>query len=270
MEPGPNSLDPARQLRLRSTLRRALSCWWDHLGVCCAVSILAIVSVMAALAISERLGLYGVRRAPVKPVLALVLVAATAVYAGSGLYRIADAMVHRDDGSLRLFLGPRPRDLAQAYGLAAVQILVTAALLANVWFYLAWRTQIGIALAVLFGYILAIWLLNCGYHWPLLIAAQHGRIPTDEGKLPSLRGVFRNGLVLLLTAPAYTAALAGVTTVILLILAATGIGMVLIVPALSAVFGAQAVHDHMVRMGMLPPPPEGQDVPDEPWHLPQE
>lgn len=269
MGSGSDPVDPPRQLRVARTLRRALSCWWEHLGVSSALSLVFTTATMATLGVLERLGMFRPAAQPLALLSVLAVLWLIGSYFTYGGYRIACAMVFRQEVSIWLLFPRTGWQLAQAFGLAALQTAITAACMANTWFYVSLRSGIGTVLAVVFGYILALWLLICIYQWPLLVSAQTGLIPANEGHRPSLRRVFRNALVLFLTAPGYAAGFALASTVAVAAVALTGIGLILAAPALVYVLGTQALHDHMVRFGMIPPPPEGLAPLDDDWHVPQ-
>jgi len=253
---------------LGGTIRRAIRLWWDYLGLATLVSTLSVVATAAVLAMCQWLGLFGRSRQPWGLAIAALCVGALWAYLAGVLHHLMLRTSLKDDVSLAAAIRLPRRYYMQALGLAAVQLVVTAACVANVWFYVAWRTTLGVILAVALAYILAMWLMTCMYHWPLLAAAQLGVIPPAEAERgPRLRGVLRNGLVLSLSAPAYTAGLALVALIITTALILTGVGLVIAAPAFWAILGTQAVHDHMVRLGMLPPPDEGPTGTDE-WHVP--
>ncbi len=244
--------------------------WWDRLGLACLASAVSVASVMGVLGLCQRLGLLGRFAQPWGTILTALSVGLLMTYMATAVHRLARAVVHRNEVVLDEVARVPARDFVQALGLVVTQVAVSAICLGNMWFYVAWRSTVGAFLAVVFGYLFALWLLNSLYHWPLLTAAQEGLIPPAEGSSgPSLRHVLRNGFVLFLGAPAYTAGLALVMLLTMLVLSATGIGLVLAVPALWAILGTQALHDHMVRLGMLPPPDEGPVTQDD-WRVPND
>lgn len=225
---------------------------------------------MAMLGMWQRLGTPKGIAAWVGVVLTLGLTWLVCTYLGYGAFRVASALVFREEFSIGMLFPREGRQVGQALALSLMQTGVCAAMMANISFYVSIRTPVGVVLAVVFGYALALWLLNCLYHWPLLAAAHGGVIPVEPGERPRLRRVFRNALALFVTAPGYTVGMALGTFVLALLVGLTGIGLVLAVPALLSILATQALHDQMVRLGMIPPPPEGPAPPDEPWRVPQE
>jgi len=253
---------------LGRTIRRAVRLWWDYLGLSTLVSTLSVLATAAVLAVCQWLGLLGRTRQPLGLAISALCVCALWAYLAGVLHHLMLRTVLKDEVSLAATLRLPRRHYTQALGLAAVELVVTAACVANVWFYMAWRTTLGVILAVALAYVLAMWLMTCMYHWPLLAAAQLGVIPPAEAEGgPRLRGVLRNGLVLSVSAPAYTAGLALAALIITTALVLTGVGLVIAAPAFWAILGTQAVHDHMVRLGMLAPPEEGPTGTDD-WHVP--
>lgn len=200
-----------------------------------------------------------------------------AVSVGLALFGLGTAAVHRaafqaaegDELTLAGLAPPDRKWAADSVILIVIQALAVGALGLNVAFYLALRSMLGLALTVAFAYGLAIWLLACAYQWPLFIAGERGLITREDARRPSVFSVIRNSLMLLVLAPGHTLGVAAVATVILVPLVISGVGLVLIAPALGAFLFTQAVRDHMIQMGMLAPPDEGGPVPDN-WVVPRE
>lgn len=262
--------DAARALSIWRTLRRAVAAWWDHLGLACAMSAYAVVAVAGSLGMAGALAMQGA--APSAPralrvIPGVLLVALVTAFTTGGLHRAAHAIVHRDEPALARLLPANRRDLAQWIGLGAIQAAVALACLLNIWFYLRWRSHAGTILAALFGYALAMWLVNCLYHWPLMVSAQAGLIPSEGERGPSLRAVFRNGAILFAASPVYAAGLAALVIALSGPLVVSGIGLMLVAPALTAIIGTQALREHLVRLGSLPPPDESP-VPADQWRVP--
>lgn len=256
-----------RRLSIWHTTRRALAVWWEHLGLSCAVSAILVISLMGAMALLARAGMLRTDRQPGGSIIVAALILMGSAWLWAGLHRVAHAMAHRQDSSVTLVFKVSGANLLQAWGLAVIQLLGAAACALNIWFYFGLRSPLGTVLGVVFSYVLVLWLMACLYHWPLMTAAQLGLIPSDTGRI-RLRAVLRNGFILLGSAPAYTAAFGAIALAINLPLVASGIGLVLVTPALFSIFCTQAVRDHMVRLGLVPPPDEGPVVSDR-WQVPQ-
>lgn len=270
MGSGTHAVDRLPRPRLGTTLRRALAAWWDRLGLSCAISAAVTLSAMGLVAACQSIGLFRPSAQPGGLMVVVLLTLLFGAWVASGLHTIAFAVVSPgDEPSFSDLLRVHRTRLWQAVLLLFVQVAVAMGCFANIAFYVSWRSTVGTMLAVVFGYAFLVWTMTCAYHWPLLAAAYAGAIPLAGGSRPSLRGVLRNGLVLTLAAPAYTAGLVLVEALIVILLTLSGIGLVLVVPAIWSILGAQAVRDHLVARGMLPPPPEGSVPPDE-WHVPQE
>jgi hypothetical protein len=128
--------------------------------------------------------------------------------------------------------------------------------MANLWFYARLGGAGWIVLSVVFLYTLVFWLMNCIYHFPLIIAADLGIVKRENGGPPRLTAVFRNALVLVLAAPIYSLALLLILTGIGVILAISGVGMAMLGSGFMAFLATRASRDHLTRFGALPPEPE--------------
>jgi hypothetical protein len=208
------------------------------------------------------------------PITALGIVLAAAALAPavgvltSGVHAATYRAIEADEpGLAAMFRQPRAL-VAQAAALGAIQAAGFAGLALNVGFYLSLRSPIGLALAILFGYGLLTWLAMCHYQWPLLTAGGMGRIAREGGGPPRLRSVFRNSLVLVAAAPLYSLGLALTIIVLATPLVISGVGLMLVAPALTAFLATQAVRDHMVSLGMVAPQDEGP-APADTWSVPR-
>ncbi len=266
MGSGADTLSPDRALLLSRTLRRGFRAWWDRLGLSCALSagwvICFIVPMVAVVQLTARsplaMGLFA-------PILGLVLFG----FATAAVHRAVWQAAEGVEVTLRDLLPPDRVWALDASLLALLQTLGSAAVGANLAFYASVRSPLGIALAVAFAYGAALWLLACCYQWPLLIAGERGIIKREDARKPSLTSVIRNSLVLILIAPGHSMGLGAVAAATLLPLIASGAGLVLVAPALSAFMFTHCVRDHMIRLEMLPPPDEGEPVADN-WTVPRQ
>jgi hypothetical protein len=265
MGTGTDALKPEYPLHLGTTLRRGLRAWWDHLGLGCALSAGWMLSIALPLVpawqSAVRLGVVGV-------LLASGVSFAVAAWATSGMFWGVWQALAAEEIGLADFIRPGRTRLKQSAALLLVQLAVSGGLVLNVVFYLGLKSGLGLVLSVVFGYGLILWLLACQYQWPLLMAGLAGLIRRDDGGTPGLMSVLRNSLVLVIAAPLYSLSLWIVQMVIAVPLSVSGVGLVLVTPALWAFVSSQALRDHMVRYGMLAPPEEGSAPPDE-WSLPK-
>ena len=257
-------MSDVRHLRLGRTLRRGLRAWWDHLGLACALS--AFWTIVAGVTTGMVLQYASAPGAPAMAAGAVVAVCALA-WATAGIHRAVFQAIEGDEPGAAWLFRLDAGITRQAVGLAAIQIVGVVGLALNIAFYLSLRSPVGIVLGVIFGYMLVLWLSACQYQWPLFTAGAMGIIRRDDGSRPRLGSVLRNAFLLTLAAPLYALALGAAVAAIVVPLTLTGVGLVLIVPGLAAFVTTQAVRDHMVRFGMLPPPDEGGPVPDS-WRVP--
>ena len=110
--------------------------------------------------------------------------------------------------------------------------------------------------------------MNCLYHWPLLVACEEGLIRREDGGIPRIGAVYRNGFLLAFSSPAFTLGLLLIIMALSVLLIVSGIGMVLLWGGFSAFLTTQAMRDQLVRFGALPPPPDPDEaVRDEGWRV---
>jgi hypothetical protein len=144
--------------------------------------------------------------------------------------------------------------------MAGLQALGFLVLLANIAFY-GQRTGFGFLLAtILAWYLMAFWLINCLYHYPLLVAADEGIIRREDGGRPRIRAIIRNAFVLAIAAPGYSLAIVAALILITVPLFISAVGMALVGMALPAFVAMRAGRDQLIRHGLIPPDPD----PDEP------
>ena len=248
-----------------STIRRSLRIVWDHLGLVCGVSVTFFAVAVAGLSVlSAAFRITGMGLVWQIGATGLWFALAMAPLYG-GISLVAHRMVAH-----RVLPGEPPcyADLWSGFRaiwrraalLGLVELAVLAVLVGNLVFYMS-RSGFGfLLLAAIFLYLLAFWLANIMYHWPLFIAAEEGLIPTTE--LPGVRGrarvsaALRNALILVVGGPLPTLVVGGFLALTGLILVVSGIGLVFVVPGYVAVVSAQAVWDQLVRMGVIEAPPD--------------
>lgn len=152
--------------------------------------------------------------------------------------------------------------------LALAELAGWGLLAGNLAFYLT-RGGFGFLLAAaLFVYLLAFWFVNVMYHWPLLVAAEEGLIPVEEchgqARRARVLAALRNSLILSLGGPLPGFGIGAFLGLTGAALAASGIGLVFVLPGYTAVLAAQAAWDQLVRMGVVEPPPDPDAPVDDP------
>ena len=245
-------------LRFGKTLKFAIRESWDALGLLCAASLTLFIVGAGPIYLAFHSLLLG----------AAVLVFVLAPFLAGACLLAHRVYMHDEPSYLDLWYGYR-RLLPASIAVGIVQALGIGALLANVLFYSS-RGGFGfLVLSVAFIYLLIFWLMNCLYHFPLLIAADQ-RIVVREDEGPArLRSVFRNAFLLAVSSPGYSFAVLAFIMAVEVPLIASGVGLALIGMALPAFVSTRAARDHLIRLAMIPPDPD----PDEPlaeemWKLP--
>ncbi|MGC8668069.1 MAG: hypothetical protein ACP5VE_08155 [Chthonomonadales bacterium] len=263
----------ARAPSVITTLRRAIRAVWDHLGLLCGLSCtLFAVSAAGLSALSALARMLGLSRLwEVAAGAAWMAFVAVPLYAGIAqiAHRILAHRVAPSEPPTYADLWVAFRSLwLRAVFLGLVEFVVSAVLMGNLVFYLI-RGGFGfLLLAAFFVYLTAFWLVNMMYHWPLLIAAEEGLIPTES--LPAGRrkarvsAALRNSLLLAAGAPLRGFGVCAFLAATGLALAASGIGLVFLLPGYSAVLAAQATWDELVRMGVVEAPPDPEAPPTDP------
>lgn len=254
------------------TLQFGIRAAWEALGLVCAASL----TLFAALTLPFIL-LWCVRveRQNGSSALAwlfaagsflLILLIVPPLYGGL-CWLVHRVLTHDEPAYTDLWRGAA-RLYGRAVALGAIQIGVTGILTANLLFYLS-RGRFGfLLLAVGFFYLLLFWFMNALYHWPLLIACEADLLRREDSSKSGLSAVFRNGLVLTVSAPGYTFLLLFVLVLLAVPLLLSGVGCALVLPGLKAFLMTQATRDQLVRFGILPAPPDpDEDVADDVWKL---
>jgi uncharacterized membrane protein YesL len=255
-------------LRLLRTLKFGIRAVWDSLGLVCAVSL----TMFVAFTIPVYLGYAISRIVTVPPMLSVI--GAVAFWAmaispifGGCCYLAAKIIDHDEPGYADLWTG-----FARLYVrfalLGLIQISVAAALAVNILFYLRFGSPAWLILAVVFIYLLGFWMLNCQYHFPLIVSADFGWITLETVGPARLGAAFRNALVMVMASPGYSIGLLVTLIVVTAILAISGVGMAMLGAGLIGLLTIQATRDHLVRFGLIPQQPDpGDSAPNDAWRL---
>jgi hypothetical protein len=231
------------------TLRFAVREAWDVLGLVCAASFTLFLGAAACVFLS----LTWVPAGLVAAVLLMSPLFTGTCYLAHRVYQ------HDEPGYFNLWEGFR-RLYLRSVTVGAVQLFVFIVLIANLAFY-GQRQGFGFLLAsIVIWYLIAYWLVNALYHYPLLIAADQGVLKREEGGPPRVRTTFRNAFVLAMSAPGYSLAILVAVILITIPLFISAVGMALVGTALPAFIATRATRDQLIRHGLLPPDPD----PDEP------
>ncbi|GEM_PF-541117 len=220
--------------------------WW--LG---ALPMLLIVSTGA------QIGLSTVAGAPTGSGTALVLFVALVLGVGiggvfcamatGGLHRVANRLANYRRVDSSFFWEGATTQVRRSWALLALEILLVAALLFNIVFYLSspaqWMRVIGMAW---------IWVLLLG-----IMAIQYTFALFWQQDEPSLRLVARNALVLTLQHPLYTFTLLLIQLMWVAIAAVTVLPFFLLLPAALAVTANVGLVTLLQEKGLAPPPPPG-------------
>jgi uncharacterized membrane protein YesL len=262
----PAPIEVRWRLSSGATVRRGVRAAWDALGLVCAASATVFASLALPPMVGLRLGAL-LRTGWVPGVLAAVAL----VFVAPPLYAGACVLAHRamehDSPSYGTLWEGARRLYGRSVALGAVEALVALLLAANTAFYLtrhglAWRVA-----GVFFVYLLLFWLTTCLYHWPLLVAGHVGLIRRDDGGTPGVVAVLRNAFLLAASAPGYSVALAAAALLANAVLAASGVGLVLLSAGATAFLSTQATRDQLVRFGVMPPPPDLDAPAEDHWRL---
>jgi hypothetical protein len=236
---------------------------WDHLGLVCLISLTICGSALVPVTFLAKLG-----ASPLALLLSLAVTAAVIAPLSSGACWLANTSIERDEPSYGDLWKGAARLFGRAVMLSLTQALVTAALCANIVFYLSRASFAMLLLAILFGYLLAFWTLQLFYHYPLLVAMERGLLRREGERTGSLLTLLRNAMVIALSSPGYTVALLALLFVVLLPSVLLGAGIALVLPGFAAFLAMQATRDQLVRFGHLEPPPDPDEpLSDERWRL---
>jgi len=224
---------------LWKTLRRSLADSYDYLGLvvlCSSVWFTVILGSFALwVAAHKLLGLWSIAL-PLG--LYILLISPTT----AGVFVVARKIVARDDPSPPDLLSGFRRFLTASWSLAFVQVILTALICTNAWFYLS-RGSVALKLVgVLFVYVLLLWALSGVYHYPILVE-QH----------PGAWRIIKRGFLLTVASPFFTA---GVFSAIILL---TCLSMLIALPlpllyiGVAGVIQTSALRVLYRNYGLIPP-----------------
>jgi hypothetical protein len=186
----------------------------------------------------------------------------------AGACWLANVFIEHDEPSYAdLWVGAR-RLFWRAVALGAVQAVVKIVILSNLVFYLSRGSFIFLLLSVLFLYLLVFWVIQVGYHYPLLVASERGLLKREDDRPTPISAILRNALVLSLASPGYSSGIAALLALLFVPCLLSGAGMALVFPGFAAFLLMHATRDQLVRFGHLEPPPDPDEpVPDERWRF---
>lgn len=244
------SFKPTLSLLLRWSWRDC----WDHLGL------ILIISLIHNLCLPLFFSLFlGLRRLHIPhmgylALLILGLLLIPALYTGyaSIAYRICLGKTP----SIALFFQSMRKLYGVALRLGTLQLLLTGGLLANILFYAHIHNPFRDILTLFWSYLLFAWILISLYQYPLLVLQENGIF--DEPNRPAKRGalaVVRRSFFLTLGNPLYTFGLFLLTSLLSLLCLITGVGWILLYPALPLQITFRATYLLLARYAIVPPPP---------------
>jgi len=245
------------RLKVLRTIRFAVREAWDALGLLCAASFTLFLAASVPIFLA-------LRSIPLGILSAGLLLAP--LFAGT-CYLAHKVFEHDEPAYGDLWRGFR-RLYFRAVGVAAVQAFGLAVLVSNMAFY-GRRPGFGSLLAMTGAlYVFVFFLLNCLYHYPLLIAAEEGIIRREGGGKARLRAVFKNGLLLAIASPGYAFGLLLFVAAVTIPLAISAVGMALVGAAFPAFVCMRATRDQLIHRGVIPPDPDPDEpVTDEVWKM---
>lgn len=245
---------------LRRTLRRGFGGWWDRLGLGVALSL------AGSLAAAGALGVAAMTPARLRwPVLTAAL---TLVWAAIGFVsaRMAfHALLLQEASWVESFRAFRVC-ATRALRLSACQVAGAALPALGAFFYATRGWSVSVPLTVLCALMLAHWLAQCGYHWPLLVAAEEGLIKRPDGGRPRVRAAIRNALLLTVTQRPELYLVQAATACVVAVSVASGVGIVLIGPGLAAFLATALALERLAAAGLVTLPPDpSEPVRDAGW-----
>ena len=230
------------------TLKKSLADSYDYLGLVLASSFVWFSTALGGFAVVSKIGRLESPLMPLLGMAALYLLLIAPMTAG--VYSLARTIVIRDDPSLLDLLWGARKLFVPSMTLAFAQLIVTAMIVANAWFYLTHGGILLRMLGVVFLYILLVWALSATYHYPLLIEQR-----------PGVLKILKRGLLLAMDNVAFTA---GVFFVIILLTCFSGVtllGLPLLYMGVLSILQTRALRALFVKYELLPP--EREYVPDE-------
>jgi len=223
---------------------RTLKAAYDDLFLCVFLSIAFWVGTLALPLIFNSLArLVNLPLSVVAPVTLLLMLPAAPVTSGiqKATNRIANYL--RVDNSF-FWEGTR-QYIGRGFLLFAINLLVPAAIIFNIWFYFnsqGWLPIIGVA----WIWLLLLWLLMGQYTFPLFW----------QQDSPDLKLVLRNSALLAVRHPLYSLLMLLFQIVLLAASTALTLPLILLAPGLIALAGNFALAGLLQEMGLAPQPPE--------------
>jgi len=223
---------------------RTLKAAYDELFLCVFLSIAFWVGTLALPLIFNSLArLVNLPLAVVAPVTLLLMLPAAPVTTGiqKATNRIANYL--RVDNSF-FWEGTR-QYIGRGFLLFAINLLVPAAIIFNIWFYFnsqGWLPIIGVA----WIWLLLLWLLMGQYTFPLFW----------QQDSPDLKLVLRNSALLAVRHPLYSLLMLLFQIVLLAASTALTLPLILLAPGLIALAGNFALAGLLQEIGLAPQPPE--------------
>lgn len=223
---------------------RALKAAYDDLFLCVFLSIAFWVGALALPLLFGWLArLVNLPLAIIAPVTLLLMLPAAPVTVGiqKAANRIANYL--RVDNSF-FWEGTR-QYVGRGFLLFAINLLVPAAIVFNIWFYFnsqGWLPIIGVA----WIWLLLLWLLMGQYTFPLFW----------QQDSPDIKLILRNSALLAVRHPLYSLLLLLFQLVLLIASAALTLPLILLAPGLIALAGNFALAGLLQEMGLAPQPPE--------------
>ncbi len=223
---------------------RTLKAAYDDLFLCVFLSIAFWVGTLALPLIFNSLArLVNLPLAVVAPVTLLLMLPAAPVTTGiqKATNRIANYL--RVDNSF-FWEGTR-QYIGRGFLLFAINLLVPAAIIFNIWFYFnsqGWLPIIGVA----WIWLLLLWLLMGQYTFPLFW----------QQDSPDLKLVLRNSALLAVRHPLYSLLMLLFQIVLLAASTALTLPLILLAPGLIALAGNFALAGLLQEIGLAPQPPE--------------
>lgn len=223
---------------------RTLKAAYDDLFLCVFLSIAFWVGTLALPLIFNSLArLVNLPLSVVAPVTLLLMLPAAPVTTGiqKATNRIANYL--RVDNSF-FWEGTR-QYIGRGFLLFAINLLVPAAIIFNIWFYFnsqGWLPIIGVA----WIWLLLLWLLMGQYTFPLFW----------QQDSPDLKLVLRNSALLAVRHPLYSLLMLLFQIVLLAASTALTLPLILLAPGLIALAGNFALAGLLQEIGLAPQPPE--------------
>ncbi|MCX6361380.1 MAG: hypothetical protein NT029_16375 [Armatimonadetes bacterium] len=245
---------------LRGTLRRGFGGWWDRLGLGVAISIAGSLAVSGALGVAAL--------TPLRVRWPILFVALTLVWAAFGFVasRMAFHALLQQEASWIESIRALRGCAARALRLSACQVAGAGLLGLGALFYATRGWSVSMPLTALCALMLAHWLAQCGYQWPLLIAAEEGIIQRPDGGRPRVRAAVRNALLLTVTQRPDLCLVQVATACVTVASAASGVGIVLIGPGLAAFLTTALALVRLSAAGLVTLPPDpSEPVRDTGW-----